>query len=273
MKFEDRHVIAFSGGKDSTALVLWAIENLKSFESVFCDTGWEHPMTYKYIEEMNQKLLGGKLIVLKPEKYSGMVDLVTKKGRVPSAKARFCTEELKVKPMIKWLKENNDPCKPITLYQGIRAEESKSRSQLPQSQFSDDYGCQVERPLFHWTWKQVFELMKKHNVAPNPLYTLGAGRVGCFPCVMINHGELYRMTIKTPEIWDRIELLESSCGRSFFPPNYIPERFQTGFDEKSQHKFPWAKDVKVYIMRGKQADLWWIDTDSVCMSIYNLCER
>jgi 3'-phosphoadenosine 5'-phosphosulfate sulfotransferase (PAPS reductase)/FAD synthetase len=56
-----RHIVCFSGGKDSTALVLWAKENLLEFTTVFCDTGWEHPITYAYVEEINQTLLGGEV--------------------------------------------------------------------------------------------------------------------------------------------------------------------------------------------------------------------
>lgn len=54
-----KKIISFSGGKDSTALILWAKENLEVFETVFCDTNWEHPITYKYIEYINKALLGG----------------------------------------------------------------------------------------------------------------------------------------------------------------------------------------------------------------------
>ena len=30
---------------------------------------------------------------------------------------------------------------------------------------------------------------------PNPLYLLGAGRVGCFPCVLVNHRELKALSL------------------------------------------------------------------------------
>lgn len=44
-------IVSFSGGKDSLASLLWVRNNLtKDFITVFCDTGWEHPLTYKYIE-------------------------------------------------------------------------------------------------------------------------------------------------------------------------------------------------------------------------------
>jgi len=45
-----KHIVCFSGGKDSLALVLWAKENLPEFTTVFCDTGWEVSITNAYVE-------------------------------------------------------------------------------------------------------------------------------------------------------------------------------------------------------------------------------
>lgn len=267
-----KHIVCFSGGKDSTALILWAKENLPEFTTVFCDTGWDHPITYAYVEEINQQLLGGALIVLKSEKYSGgFVDLCVLKGRAPSPKARFCTSNLKVDPMIAYLKTLDDDA---TVYQGIRADESASRSKMQQSQWSDDYDAQVERPLFHWTAEQCFDLAKRHGVQPNPLYLMGAGRVGCFPCVMVNQREL-KCFLRNPELGPilktRLRDLEKKLLRSFFEPTYIPERFCTGFDEKSQRPFPWADDVFRYIESVDEDQLPMFPAKS-CMSVYNLCE-
>lgn len=66
-------IVSFSGGKDSLASLLWVRNNLtKDFITVFCDTGWEHPLTYKYIEEV-QEQLGLNLITVKSKKFNGMV--------------------------------------------------------------------------------------------------------------------------------------------------------------------------------------------------------
>lgn len=67
--------LTFSGGKDSLASLLWTREHItKNFTTVFCDTGWEHPLTYEYINRIADKL-HLDLVTLKSKKYDGMVDL------------------------------------------------------------------------------------------------------------------------------------------------------------------------------------------------------
>ena len=70
MNNDHKNIISFSGGKDSTALILWAKENLKNFITVFCDTMWEHAITYAYIDFINKTLLDNKLVVVRPEDLS-----------------------------------------------------------------------------------------------------------------------------------------------------------------------------------------------------------
>jgi hypothetical protein len=50
-----------------------------------------------------------------------------KKKRFPSTKARFCTEELKVKPMIDFILDRKADC---LIIQGVRKDESEARSAM-----------------------------------------------------------------------------------------------------------------------------------------------
>lgn len=121
-------IVTFSGGKDSLASLLWVRNNLtKDFITVFCDTGWEHPLTYKYIEEIRQQL-GLNLVMLKSKKFDGMVDLARKKTRWPSSQRRFCTSELKTIPTIDYILDEVDD--DILMIQGIRAAESAKRAEM-----------------------------------------------------------------------------------------------------------------------------------------------
>lgn len=54
-----RHVVSVSGGKDSTATYLLALERLGGdFEAVFADTGNEHPYTYEYVARLHERTAG-----------------------------------------------------------------------------------------------------------------------------------------------------------------------------------------------------------------------
>jgi len=50
-----KHIVSFSGGKDSTAMLLMMIEKgMQIDEIVFCDTTKEFPQLYKHIENVKQ---------------------------------------------------------------------------------------------------------------------------------------------------------------------------------------------------------------------------
>jgi 3'-phosphoadenosine 5'-phosphosulfate sulfotransferase (PAPS reductase)/FAD synthetase len=285
-----KHIICFSGGKDSTALVLWARENLGEpgvdFATVFCDTNWEHPITYAYVEEINRTVLGGTLITLKSETYpGGFVQLCCDRKMIPGVKTRFCTQELKVFPLHKYFESLDDE---VTSYQGIRADESPSRAQMREMEWVEDAGGYwIKRPLLRWTAEQCFAMMKKHSVPPNRLYLTGSGRVGCFPCIMTGLGELKRILKFHPEIKQRLIDLEktvndataqhreeaNSSPRTFFRTDTIPARFCSQTMTKNGRKiaFPTAEDVFRYVESVDEDQLPLLPARS-CMSVYNLCE-
>lgn len=49
------NLISMSGGKDSLAQCLFAVENGVQHERVFADTGHEHPQTMEYLDYLEQK--------------------------------------------------------------------------------------------------------------------------------------------------------------------------------------------------------------------------
>lgn len=123
-------IVSWSGGKDSQACLIWAVEKYgaNNVTAVFCDTGWEHEVTYRHVDFICSAIQV-KLITLKSKMYDGFVDLATKKKRMPSSKARFCTIELKIKPMIDFVLDQSES---LLIFQGIRADESNARSQMLQ---------------------------------------------------------------------------------------------------------------------------------------------
>lgn len=208
----EKHIVSFSGGKDSTALLLWAKETLSKFDAAFCDTGWEDPITYSYIKYISENV--HPVLILKPE--FDFIKLAIKKKRFPSAMARFCTEHLKLKPMKDYIDQFQKQT--VTLHLGVRAEESFNRASLPTNTVFDDgfYNCYISRPLLKWSAADCFDLLEKYNIEPNPLYKMGMKRVGCMPCVMTNHVEMRNIIKYRHDIIAKLREAEESVGRTFF---------------------------------------------------------
>lgn len=296
-----KHIITFSGGKDSLATIVWAKKNLSTFEIVFCDTGWESEITYQHIKDV-EKWLNIKVVYLKNDKFKDMIDLFIKKGRAASTKARFCTEEMKVKPMIDYILSQNED---VIVYQGVRADESQARKNLKKNdeyfkfyfepygydkkgkpkfhtyrksdvfKMCDKYSVDVCRPILNLNAQEVFDLIFSSGLKANPLYYEGFSRVGCFPCIMARHDEIKLIAKNYKERIDEIRQFEKKTGRTFFPPNYIPERFcsvKTVSKKTGAIKYAPSIDDVVNYIQDNPDQIQMFDTPS-CISVYNICEK
>ncbi|MBN7777754.1 phosphoadenosine phosphosulfate reductase family protein [Nitratireductor aquimarinus] len=241
------HVVSVSGGKDSTATYCRAIERGRPFRAVAADTGNEHPATYEAVNRLHERTGGPKVEWVKAdfsrriakkrmfieknwEAHGVPADLVERalsvlhptgnpfldlclwKGRFPSRKAQFCTQELKVEPI------DGQVTRPLLAtgtnvisWQGVRAAESEARKHLPPVQrivTHDDLPGRfyVYRPLLRVeSVEEVFGIAARHGVPANPLYGWGLKRVGCFPCINCAKAELALVDSHFPEQIDRLE--------------------------------------------------------------------
>jgi len=101
------------------------------------------------------------------------LDLCMLKGRFPSTRARFCSEELKHHPIFYQVQEPLlEAGHTVVSWQGVRAEESPRRAAL--SKLERLGGRLVNwRPILRWTVEDVFAIHRRHGVEPNPLYKDG----------------------------------------------------------------------------------------------------
>jgi len=276
-------IVATSGGKDSTAMALWlrfesGLKNEMHF--VFCDTQFEHSFTVEHLERLEAKLEAKIIRVGNP---LGFLGLAKKKGRFPSARARFCTEHLKVKPMAEWLKGQEYDAEHVVC-QGIRADESVYRSGLAEWDLNETgrtnwYDTELWRPILRWTPDDVFACHKRHDFEPNELYLRGQKRVGCFPCIMSTTGTLKTSFLLDPNLLDRLKEMEAEVGAAnprgiatFFRPDRVPERFHDAVDPKTGKSICTAQAVYDYLMGTDTIDMFDHSDVPTCMSQYGLCE-
>ena len=248
MRVNDVNQLSISGGKDSTATMLLAIErDTENLSAIFADTGHEHPLTYEYIDYLQDRLginiqrvkadfsdriakkreyvktkwveegvsdtiISAALDMLHPTGVP-FLDLCIWKGRFPSRKAKFCTEWLKIIPIqeqvvIPQLKQSDAD---IYSWQGIRWDESLNRASAVELEGIEPDATRVfaYRPILSWTADDVFAMHRRHGVKWNPLYEQGMGRVGCMPCVNCRKDELRQISIRFPEEIERLIRWES----------------------------------------------------------------
>jgi len=206
-----RRVIAsVSGGKDSAAMSLHLAELGIEHERVFMDTGWEHPTTYEYLRGPLTAALGP---ITEISAGTDFVSLVRKKGLFPSRVMRFCTTELKVKPIQRYIAEQAEHGDIVTAV-GIRRAESRARSEMTEWEWSDGFDCEVWRPLVTWSEADVIAIHARHGLSMNPLYAMGATRVGCWPCIHARKAEIALVAKIDPERIDLIRSIEDDLNEA-----------------------------------------------------------
>lgn len=143
---EIKHVVQFSGGKDSTCMLLMMLEKgMPVDDIIFCDTGMEFPALYEHIDEV-EKYIGRKITRLKAEhSYEYMMHCnKRKRGNHtdvigygwPTMQIRWCTKYFKIGLFQKYFKHKN-----CIIYIGIAADEPQRHKNIASN---------VRHPLFEW---------------------------------------------------------------------------------------------------------------------------
>ncbi|GGS29706.1 phosphoadenosine phosphosulfate reductase family protein [Streptomyces griseoviridis] len=113
-----RHVLGLSGGKDSSALAIYMRDRVPDMEYFFCDTGAELPETYEYLNRLEAAV--GKPIVRLNASRDFDHWLEVYQGTLPSPQMRWCTKNLKIRPLEEWVGDDE-----VISYVAIRADENR----------------------------------------------------------------------------------------------------------------------------------------------------
>jgi predicted phosphoadenosine phosphosulfate sulfurtransferase len=163
-----RHILGLSGGKDSTALAVLLHEEIPQMEYFFCDTHRELPETYEYLERIKARL-GIKIKYLSAERDFDHW-LALHGGYLPSPKRRWCTEQMKIRPLEDFIGDDE-----TISYIGIRADEHRAGYISTKSNITPVYPFK-ERGLAK---ADVYRILEESGIGV-PKYYEWRSRSGCY---------------------------------------------------------------------------------------------
>lgn len=180
---EDGYYLAFSGGKDSTAIKYLAEISGVRFDAFYNNTTIDPPELVKFIKTHHKDVQWNH-----PE--IPMMKAVAEWAKTPPTRAgRWCCSEYK---------EGGGGSRVKIM--GVRAAESKGRARNWREVSEDMHGNLTICPIVYWTDEHIWELLKGKSVPYCELYDEGWTRLGCVGCPL-NPGS----QAKEFERWPRYE--------------------------------------------------------------------
>ena len=194
-----RHVLGLSGGKDSAALAIYLKDQglAPDIEYFFADTGAELPEVYEYLDKLEAYL--GKEIIRLNSGREFEHWLKIHGNFLPSARQRWCTREMKIKPFERYVGDDD-----VVSYIGIRADEDRE-------------GYISHRPNIKavFPFKEsglvrddIFRILE--NSVGIPEYYRWRSRSGCYFCFFQRREEWLGLSKNHPELFEKAKQFEKT---------------------------------------------------------------
>ena len=211
-----KYVASFSGGKDSTAMVLRLIDEGRPLdEIVFFDTGWEFPQMYDHIAKF-EEFTGRTVTMVHPMRpFDWMMiryPVVARKGPMkgqvyrhghgwPSMQRRWCTR-MKYERIDKH-------CGDAVQYLGIAADEANRMTSANRTSTK----FELKFPLVEWDMDEAACLAycRVRGFDWGGLYDIFP-RVSCYCCPLQRIGQLRNLRRHFSELWAQMLAWDAKLG-------------------------------------------------------------
>jgi 3'-phosphoadenosine 5'-phosphosulfate sulfotransferase (PAPS reductase)/FAD synthetase len=196
------HVVALSGGKDSTALALRLQELEPDLDPVYLctPTGDELPECVEHWEKL-ERILGKPIIYVRS--HLDLRGWIEHFDALPNWRQRWCTRLLKIRVCLDWIQSQPER---VTLCVGLRADEEKRKG---------IYSEEVDErfPMREWGWgiDDVLGYLRHRGVrVPR--------RTDCARCFYQTLGDWHHLWSLYPEVFEDAAQMERDIGHTFRSP-------------------------------------------------------
>lgn len=215
------HIVSFSGGKDSTAMLLMMLEKgIKVDRIINVDTTKEFPQMYDHIKKV-EAYIGREIETIKIDFDYWFSEHVKTKGKRkgtkgygwPDFRNRWCTALKREAFSYALANKDYDPHKrgiAVIEYHGIAVDEEKRLNK-------NKDGRDIRFPLAEWNVAeaQALQYCFDKGFDWGGLYSEGRSRVSCFCCPLQRINEL-RLTYKNHNLlWNNMKDMDETSFRKF----------------------------------------------------------
>ncbi|TIO74965.1 phosphoadenosine phosphosulfate reductase family protein [Mesorhizobium sp.] len=203
----ERHILGISGGRDSAALAVHMRQTRPDLdlEYFFTDTGKELAEVYTFLDKL-EGFLGKPITRLNPDRD---FDFWLKEYNhfLPSPKTRWCTRQLKLRPLEQWLRSDLDAGVVVHSYVAIRADEPSREGYQ-----STHANMQVHFPLRDDGINRagVIETLESAGLG-EPEYYRWRTRSGCTFCFFQQKIEWVRLMREHPQAFEEAKGYEKTA--------------------------------------------------------------
>ncbi len=271
----ERHILGLSGGRDSAALAVYMRQHEPrlAIEYFFTDTGKELPEVYSFLDRL-EGFLGRPVIRLNPDRDFDFW-LQEYGNFLPSPKTRWCTRQLKIRPLEAWLRADLERGVVVNSYVAIRADESTREGYQ-----ATHPNMRVHLPLraAGVDKKGVIEILRDADVG-EPAYYAWRSRSGCTFCFFQQKIEWVRLLEHHPDAFEEARAYEKEAQEHGSPFTWSqgeslaelarPERMETikaEYDRRLERererrrRNPLAGDLPIDVQ-----DLYGASAESACL--------
>lgn len=192
---KERHILGVSGGRDSAALAVYMRQHHPNLqiEYFFTDTGKELPEVYEFLDRL-EGFLGQAIQRLNPDRDFDFW-LAEYNNFLPSPRTRWCTRQLKLRPLEHWLRPDLEAGTTIHSYVAIRADEPTREGYQ-----STHPNMRVHLPLRDGGIDRtgVIEILDQSDIG-EPEYYSWRSRSGCTFCFFQQKIEWVRLSENHPD--------------------------------------------------------------------------
>lgn len=207
MATAERHILGISGGRDSAALAVHMRQTKPDLplEYFFTDTGKELKEVYLFLDRL-EGFLGRPIARINPDRDFDFW-LSEYNHFLPSPRTRWCTRQLKLRPLEHWLAPDLDAGVKVHSYVAIRADEPRR----------DGYQATHANMSVHFPLREagidrsgVIELLDGAGVG-EPEYYQWRTRSGCTFCFFQQKIEWVRLKREHPEAYEDAKSYEKTA--------------------------------------------------------------